>query len=132
MKKNYTLHKLLSLTLLLSMVGLFTACGCGRSTTDENNNTANTTESGMNGGTTNNGNGSSTGNTTESGIFNGSMGNDNAFGTTDGMVDGTTNGTDEGIVGGVVDDIVGGVDDMLNTTETGTGNSTNNTRNMGR
>ena len=84
------------------------------------------------GGTTNNGNGSSTGNTTESGMFNGSMGNDNAFGTTDGMVDSTTNGTDEGIVGGVVDDIVGGVDDMLNTTETGTGNTTNNTRNMGR
>ena len=50
MKKNYTLHKLLSLALMLSMVSLFTACGCGRSTVDENNNTTNTTtESGTNG-----------------------------------------------------------------------------------
>ena len=110
MKKNKALHKILSLTLMLSVVGLFTACGCGRSTVDENNNTTNTpTESGINGGSTNNGNGSTTSeNTTESGMFNGSMGNDNVLGT-DGMVDSTTNGTDEGIVGGVVDDIVGDV-----------------------
>ena len=116
MKKNNTLHKILSLTLMLSVVGLFTACGCGRSTIDENNNN----------------NHANTNTTTESDMPNGSMGNDNALGTTDGMVDSTTNGTDEGLLGGVVDDIVGGVDDMMNTTETGMGDSTNSTRGMGR
>ena len=118
MKKHYTLHKLFSLALIVSMVGLFTACGCGRNVepnnTSTNNSTNNTTthtttETGMN--------------TIESDRYNGSMGNTDPFGTTDGMVNSTTNGTNDGIVGGVVDDIVGGVDNMMNGTETGINHS---------
>ena len=105
MKKNHTLCKLFSLALIVSTVGLFTACGCGRSVEPDNNSTNTTSESGTN--------------TVESDRFNNTMDNTNTLGTTDGMVDSTTDNTNNGIVGGVVDDIVGGVDDMMNTTESG-------------
>lgn len=129
MKKNYTLHKFISLTLILSMVSVFTACGCGRSV-DNNNSTSNTTsESGM----INNHTTSETGmNNSESDMFNGSMGTTNDFNNTDGTVNSVTDGTDNGLVGGVVDDIVGGVDDLMNSTETTTEHTNNSTINRQR
>ena len=115
MKKNLSLHKFLSLALILAMVSCFTACGCGRNVP---NNTA--TESGMN----NNGTGAN--NTTNSTNNNNT---DNTMTTDPGITNGNmhetiTHGTD-GLLGDTVDGVMNGVNDVVDGVENGMGMNDN-------
>ena len=108
MKKNLSLHKFLSLALILAMIGCITACGCGRNVP---NNTA--TESGP--ANTEN----TTGNTQNS--TDNLIGSDNTMTTTETTI---TNSTD-GLLGDTVDGVINGVGDVVDGVENGMGINNN-------
>lgn len=116
MKKNYFLHKALSLVLVLAMFTCCTACGCGANI-DENNST---TESGVNDNTTAT---DGTNNTTESGTI---IGTDNQIIDESTMpTDQITDGT-EGIIEDAVDGVMNGVDSITSEVGDMKDNATNN------